>query len=134
MVLLDQFGVELEGTLLENLLEILEHTFADTGDGEDFLGFGDDVGDLLGIAFNGVGGVAVGSDTKGVVAIDFHEIGSFVEDSGDAFVVDESIVHAKFPEKILAQRSACASEARAEKPSQGAGFENSLSEWATRLC
>jgi hypothetical protein len=100
VILLEQLCVKSEGTFVENLLEILEHALAYPRDGEDFFRIGDYLRDLLRIAFDGFGGVAVGAYAEGVVAIDFHKIGGFVQDGGDVLVVNDSIVHAEFPKRF----------------------------------
>ena len=52
-----------------------------------FFGFADEVGNLLGLSFDGFGGVAVGADAERVSAVDFEQVGSFVENAGDSLVV-----------------------------------------------
>ena len=47
----------------------------------------DDVGNLLGMALDSLGGAAVGADAEAVVALDLHEVGGLVEDVGDGLVV-----------------------------------------------
>ena len=42
---------------------------------------------LLMLGFNGFGGVAVGTDAEGIAAVDFEQIGSFVQDASDGFIV-----------------------------------------------
>ena len=41
------------------------------------------------LRFNGFGGVAVGTDAEGIRSVNFHQVGSFVEDAGDRFIVHE---------------------------------------------
>ena len=55
--------------------------------GQDLFGLADDVRDLLGLSFDGFGGVAVGADAERVSAVDFEQVGSFVENAGDGLVV-----------------------------------------------
>ena len=64
MIFLEQFGVQWKLALFEHFLQVDQHAFADAGDGEHFLGFVDDVGDLLGLGFDRFGGVAVGRMRK----------------------------------------------------------------------
>ena len=73
--------------LLEHFLQVQQHAFADAGDGEHFLGLADQFGDLLGLGFNGFGGVAVGADAEGILTVDFEQVGGFVENAGDGFVI-----------------------------------------------
>ena len=86
-IFFQQFGVDLDGALLEKMLQIGEHAFANAGHGEKLLGLVDQIGDLLRQRFNGLGGVAIGTNAEGVLAVDFEQVGSFVENSGDGFVV-----------------------------------------------
>ena len=87
VIFLKQFGVQGKFALFEHFLQVGQHAFADAGDGENFLGFVDDVGDLLGLGFDGFGGVAIRADAEGISAVDFEQVGGFVEDAGDGFVV-----------------------------------------------
>ncbi len=87
MVLLEQFRVQRKLALFEHFLQVYQHAFADAGDGEHFLGFVDQVGNLLGLGLDGFGGVAVGANAKGILAVDFEQIGGFVEYAGDGFVI-----------------------------------------------
>ena len=57
------------------------------GMAEHFLGFTDQVGDLLSLGLDGFGGVAVRADAEGILAVDFEQVGGFVENAGDGFVV-----------------------------------------------
>jgi hypothetical protein len=87
VIFLEQFGLHAEAAFLEQLLQVDQHAFADAGDGQHLLGFGDDVFDLLGKVFDGLGGVAVGADAEGILAVDFEQVGGLVENRGDGFVV-----------------------------------------------
>ena len=91
MIFLEQFGVQREASFFEHFLQVQQHSLADAGDGEDLLGFADQVGNLLRLGFDGFGGVAVGADAEGILAVDFEQVGSFVEDAGDGFVVHEKL-------------------------------------------
>ena len=86
-IFLEQFRMQRKLPLLEHFLQVQQHAFADAGDGKNFLGFVDQVGDLLGLSFNGFGGVAVGADAEGILAVDFQQVGGFVENAGDGLVV-----------------------------------------------
>ena len=72
---------------MNSLLQVDQHPLADAGDGQHFLGFADDVFDLLGKVFDGLGGVAVGANAEGILGIDFQQVRSFVEDVGDRLVI-----------------------------------------------
>ena len=56
-------------------------------DGQHLLGLADDVGNLLGLSFDGFGGVAVGANAERVSAVDLEQVGGFVENAGDGLVV-----------------------------------------------
>ena len=76
-----------ELAFFEHLLQVQQHAFADAGDCEHLLGLVDQVGDLLRLGFDGLGGIAVGAHAEGILAVDFEQVGSFVENAGDGFVV-----------------------------------------------
>ena len=82
-----QFGVQRKFAFLEHFLQVHQHAFADAGDGQHFLGIIDQVGDLLGLGLDGFGGVAVRADAEGILPVDFEQVGGFVENAGDGFVV-----------------------------------------------
>ncbi len=86
-VFFQQLGVDFDGSLVKKMLEVGEHALADAGDGEQFFGILDQVGDLVRQSLDGLGGVAVGADAEGILAVDFEQVGGFVENSGDGFVV-----------------------------------------------
>ena len=90
VIFLEQFGLHRESAVFEQFLQVDQHAFADAGDGEHFLRFGDDVFDLLGVILDGLSGVAVGADAERILAVDFEQVGGFVEDVGDGFVVHGS--------------------------------------------
>jgi len=87
VILLEQVGLHAEAAVLEQLLQIDQHAFADAGDSEHFLGFGDDVFDLLGMIFHSLGCVAVGANAERILTVDFEQVGGFVKNVGDGFVV-----------------------------------------------
>ena len=87
VIFLEQLGVQREFALFEHFLQVGQHAFADARDGENFLGFVDDVGDLLGLGFDSFSRVAVRADAERISAVDFEQVGGFVEDAGDGFVV-----------------------------------------------
>ncbi len=74
-------------SFLEHFLHVHQHAFADSRDRENFLRFVDQVGNLLRLSFNRFGGIAVGADAEGILAVNFKQVGSFVKDAGDGFVV-----------------------------------------------
>ena len=65
----------------------MKHSLADAGNRQNFLGFANDVLDLLGKIFDGLRGVAIGADAKRILPVDLEQIGGFVEDRGDGFIV-----------------------------------------------
>ena len=82
---------------LAELLDVGGHAFADAGNFQQLLGLAEQGRDLLGRGLKGFGGAAIGADAKGVVAVDLHEIGGFVEDVRDGFVVQgELLPEARF--------------------------------------
>jgi hypothetical protein len=87
MIFLEQVGLHAELAVLEEFLQVDQHPFADAGNGQNLLGFGDDVFDLLRVIFDGLGGIAVGADAERILAVDFEQIGGFVENRGDGFIV-----------------------------------------------
>jgi hypothetical protein len=40
---------------------------------------------------DGLRGVAVGADAEGILAVDFEQVGGFVENRGDGFVVHRQL-------------------------------------------
>ena len=87
MILGKQFGVQRKFSFLEHLLQVYQHAFADAGDSQDFFGIIYQVGDLLGLGLDGFGGVAVRTDAEGILPVNFEQVGGFVENAGDCFVV-----------------------------------------------
>ena len=87
VIFLEQLGVQREPAFFKHFLQVQQHSLADAGDGENFLGFADQVCNLLRQGFDGFCGVAVGADAEGILAVDFEQVGGFVEDAGDGFVV-----------------------------------------------
>ena len=102
-VFLQQLLMRAELAAAAQLLDVGGHAFADAGNLQQLLGFVDQCRDLLGQAFEGLGGAAIGADAERVVAIDLHEIGGFVEDVGDGFVV-----HARYPMRNCNVEKRCA--------------------------
>ena len=74
-------------SLFEQHLEICEHAFADALNCQKFFGFLNQIGYLLRQSFYRFGGVAIGANTEGVLAVDLEQIGGFVEDAGYGFVI-----------------------------------------------
>src|SRR5436309_2018623 len=63
------------------------HGLANTGNFQKFFRFADQLGNRLRQRLNGFGGAAVRADAEWVVAANLHEIGGFVKDVGEKFVV-----------------------------------------------
>src|SRR5579863_723591 len=87
MIFIQQIGMQRQLALAKHFLKVGQHSFADAGDREDLLGLADQFGYLLGEGFNSFGGVAVGADAKGVLAVDLKHGGGFIQNSGDGFIV-----------------------------------------------
>ncbi len=87
VILLEQFCVQREFSLFEHFLQVQQHAFADAGDGEHFLGIVDQVGNLLRLGLDGFGGVAIRADAEGILAVDFEQVGGFVQDAGNGLIV-----------------------------------------------
>ncbi len=86
-IFLQQFGVQRESALFEHFLQVHQHAFADAGDFEHFLGFVESGRRSAAVSFDGLRGVAVRADAEGILAVDFQQVGGFVENAGDGFVV-----------------------------------------------
>ena len=69
------------------MLQVGEHAFADAGYCEQLLRLVNQVGDLLRQRLDRLGGIAIGTNAKGILAVDFEQVGGLVENSGDGFVV-----------------------------------------------
>ena len=87
MIFFQQLGLHRKLAVFEQLLKIHQHSLANAGNREHFLGFADDVPDLLGMILDSLGGVAVGADAERILAVDFEQISGFVQDRGDGFIV-----------------------------------------------
>src|SRR5579872_579660 len=87
MIFLEQLGVDRQLAFFEHFLEILEHAFADAGNLENLLRFADQIGNLLWVGLDGLGGVAVRADAKRILAVNFEQVGGFVENARNGFVV-----------------------------------------------
>ena len=87
MILLEEFGLSSKFARTEQLLELVEHTLADTGNGEHLLGIVDDVSDLLRVVLDCLGRVSVGADAEGILPVDFQQVGGFKENIGYGLVV-----------------------------------------------
>ena len=86
-IFLQQLGVEGEPSFFKDLLHVQQHALADAGNFQHLFRFADDVSDLVGKRFNGLGSGAVGANAKGILTIDFKQVGSLVEDAGDGAIV-----------------------------------------------
>ena len=87
MVLLEQLGLNAEASTFEEFLQILQHALADAGNSQHLLGFANNVANLLGMILNRLRRVAVRTDAKRILPIDFQQVGSFVQNRGDGFIV-----------------------------------------------
>src|SRR5207245_7905812 len=80
-------GMQREPAFFEQLLHVRQHAFADAGDLQDLLRFADQLGNLLWQGFDRLGCIAIRANAKRILAIDFEQIGSLVENSGDGFII-----------------------------------------------
>ena len=87
MVFPEQFGLHAEAAVSEQFLQVQQHPFADAGDGKNFLGFANEISNGLRQIFDGLGGIAVGADAERICCVNFEQIGGFIQDRGDGFVV-----------------------------------------------
>ena len=78
-----------DAAIFKKLQQIGLHALANALDFEQLLRFLNQVGNLLRQRFNGLCGVAIRAHAKRVLPVDLEQIGSFVEKSGDGFVVHE---------------------------------------------
>ena len=76
---------ELSG--LAELLDVGGHALADAGNFQQLLRLAEQGSNLVGRGLDRLGRAAIGADTEPVVAVDLHEIGGFVEDVRDGFVI-----------------------------------------------
>ena len=90
-VLLQQLGVQRDAPGLVEILQVRAHALADAGNFEQLLGFGNQRPDGLVERFDGFGGAAIGADAEGIVAVDLHQVGGFVQDGGDGLVVERAL-------------------------------------------
>lgn len=74
-----------------DFLQLLRHAFADSGHFQQFFGLADELFYSLRQAFDSFSCIAIGANAEGVIAVDFHQIGGFVENSGYGFVVHVAI-------------------------------------------
>src|SRR5262249_33797943 len=78
----------LAGAALHDVLKHSGQALADAGDlGQFAFGIAKDILDALGVALHGSGAVAIAADTEAVFARDLHQIGRFVQQSRDFFVL-----------------------------------------------
>src|SRR5262252_1695043 len=79
--------MEQEAACAQQLLNVGRHTFADPGNLKQLLDVTGECGNLLGIALQCFGSTTIRTDAEGIIAVDFHQVGGVVEDSGDGLVV-----------------------------------------------
>ena len=72
----------------EELADVGRHALPDSGNFQKGLVVLVDIGQLYVQAFNSFSSAAVGADAKRVVIPHLHQVGSFVEDVGNGFVVE----------------------------------------------
>jgi hypothetical protein len=87
VIFLQQLSLHAEAALAKEFLQVQEHPFTNARDGENLLGFADEISDLLAQIFDGLRGIAVRADSERVRAIDFQQVGGVIEDRGDGFIV-----------------------------------------------
>ena len=89
-ILFQQLGVQPQLAFFENFLQVLAHSLADAGNGEQCFLVTDDVGYGLSQALDGLCGAPVRADAERIVALDLHEVGGLVKDVGEGFVIEGS--------------------------------------------
>ena len=89
-IFFQQLGVQAQLAFFENFLQVLAHSLADAGNGEQRFLVTDDVGYGLSQALDGLCGAPVGADAKRVVALDLHQVGGLVKDVGERLIIEES--------------------------------------------
>ena len=87
MVLLQQLGLHPEFASIQKFLQILQHAFPNAGDCQDLFGIADDVFDLMRVILDGLSGVAVRTNAKGILSVDLQQVSGLKQDIGDGFVV-----------------------------------------------
>ncbi len=87
LVFADEFLVLLELAGVADLGEVVGHALADAGDLKKSFLIADEIRHLISEPVDGFGSVAVGADTERVLRVDLHEIGGFVKQGCDGFVI-----------------------------------------------
>src|SRR5579871_1850429 len=90
MIFLEQLGLDGKRARVKQFLQVDEHSLADTRNGQHFFRVGNQVLDLVRKVLDGLGSVAVGTNAKRILRVDFQQIGGFVENVGDRLIVHES--------------------------------------------
>ena len=90
--LLQQGIAPLAGAARDEILQRQGQAFADSGDIGDLAGgVFEDVGDALGIAFDGGRTVAIAAYAEGIFTGDLHEIGGFRKQASNLFVLQQAL-------------------------------------------
>ena len=76
-----------QAAFAQHLLYIGEHSLADAGNGQHFFFVRHQLRDLLRKGFDSFGGIAIGANAERICGVDFKQVGSFVENSGDGLIV-----------------------------------------------
>ncbi len=87
VIFFQKLGVQREAAFFEQFLQIVQHAFTDSGNGEHFLGIRDEVAHALRDILDGLGRVAVRTNAERVLAVDFEKVGGLVKQVGDGFVI-----------------------------------------------
>ncbi len=83
----EQLSMLAQTAFFEELLDVQQHAFADAGNSSSFFGSLIMSAICCGRASIASAAIAVGTNAEGILAIDFEQVGGFIEDAGDGFVV-----------------------------------------------
>src|SRR5215475_5553296 len=87
VISLEQLCLSCDLARAQQLFQLVEHSLADSRNGEHLLGIADDVFDLLGVILNRLGSVAVGAYAERILAVDLEQVGGFKQNVGNSLVV-----------------------------------------------
>src|SRR5215467_11510235 len=76
-----------QAAILEELLQVEQHSFANPRNLENSLGLGDEVRNALRKIFDCLSSVAIRTNAERVLPIDLKQVGGFIQQVGDGLVV-----------------------------------------------
>ena len=71
VILFEQLDLHRQLAVVEQFLQVLEHPLSNAWNGQHLLGFTDNFLDLLRVVFDGLGGIAIGTDPERVLPVNF---------------------------------------------------------------